>query len=352
MPQEDNKLIKFLLNLNNQNSIEFTDPGFALERKAYRVKHPTEIAALKCMDGRLQLAVITETPPGIIQPYRNLGGKFSLGWGFFGELLSSWVNYAIGKQRKCLVMATYHFSKGDPYRGCAGHNYDTEAAKKSAAHLVSRIQTIFGKNHSVVYPILVGIETDEDALILHGANENKIDLSTKEGYNHEALSIEVQKLYPDMNSEIVADLLPLLEGNIRHIKKVRDAKRPIEDVQHKEQVLAVGRGFDWLHLLNKALIVGPYSFNVAEPVAVAAGLLWQNMETGRIPKDEGVVLMSSAPYYDVSGRLLAEEKAMEMMRFSLETIKKEVPQLLPYLNPLVGTVDQNTMLFNRLTFTD
>ena len=26
----------------------------------------------------------------------------------------------------------------------------------------------------------------------------------------------------------------------------------------QEQVLAVGRGFDWLHLPNKALIVGPY----------------------------------------------------------------------------------------------
>jgi hypothetical protein len=26
----------------------------------------------------------------------------------------------------------------------------------------------------------------------------------------------------------------------------------------QEQVLAVGRGFDWLHIPNKALIVGPY----------------------------------------------------------------------------------------------
>ena len=28
----------------------------------------------------------------------------------------------------------------------------------------------------------------------------------------------------------------------------------------QEQILAVGRGFDWLHIPNKALIVGPYRF--------------------------------------------------------------------------------------------
>ena len=31
-----------------------------------------------------------------------------------------------------------------------------------------------------------------------------------------------------------------------------------DSTPHQEQVLAVGRGFDWLHIPNKALIVGPY----------------------------------------------------------------------------------------------
>jgi hypothetical protein len=70
----------------------------------------------------------------------------------------------------------------------------------------------------------------------------------------------------------------------------------------QEQVLAVGRGFDWLHLPNKALIVGPYrfvdfkhcckafrmtrfiSYNLGDPIATAGSLLLSNLKDGRIPK--------------------------------------------------------------------
>ena len=47
------------------------------------------------MDGRLNLALMTETPPGIVQPFRNIGGKFDLGWPYFGILMREWVDYAV-----------------------------------------------------------------------------------------------------------------------------------------------------------------------------------------------------------------------------------------------------------------
>ncbi|NWF73057.1 MAG: hypothetical protein HXY51_08495, partial [Nitrospirae bacterium] len=47
--------------------------------------------ALKCMDGRLNLSVATNTPPGIIEPIRNLGGRFDLGWPHFGEVITEQV---------------------------------------------------------------------------------------------------------------------------------------------------------------------------------------------------------------------------------------------------------------------
>jgi hypothetical protein len=43
------------------------------------------------MDGRLNLPVMTQTAVGIIQPFRNLGGKFDLGWPFFQATLETWI---------------------------------------------------------------------------------------------------------------------------------------------------------------------------------------------------------------------------------------------------------------------
>lgn len=62
-----------------------------------------------------------------------------------------------------------------------------------------------------------------------------------------------------------ADLLPLVQGNIRHVAEVRGTAREL-DIEHREWVLCLGRGFDWLHMPNQALIIGPYSPDLADPV--------------------------------------------------------------------------------------
>ena len=148
------------------------------------------------------------------------------------------------------------------------------------------------------------------------------------------------------------DLLPLLLGNIRHIDKVRKAKRPVSDIDHKERILGIGRGFDWLHLHNQALLVGPFSYNLQEPIGKAAGILLDNLKKGQISKEDGIVLMASAVYRDEVGieRQLANEKAISHAKLGYATIKDHVPELLEYLHVLVGTVDLNTRYFNRIKF--
>ena len=103
----------------------------------------------------------------------------------------------------------------------------------------------------------MGIETDSDALVLHGVNAQVLDLATVDKtLTDEALRVQLQQLYPDMQWQMLNDLLPLLRGNLEHIAQIRAANRPIAEAEHKEQILAIGRGFDWLHLPNKALIIG------------------------------------------------------------------------------------------------
>jgi hypothetical protein len=46
---------------------------------------------------------------------------------------------------------------------------------------VSQIERVFGGNHTCIHPIVVGIETDEDTLVLHGKNDQVIESSRFSG---------------------------------------------------------------------------------------------------------------------------------------------------------------------------
>ena len=155
--EKPHDLTAFILERNKIQSREFCSPGTELSRRMYLAKHPSRILAMKCMDGRLNLALMTETPPGIIQPFRNVGGKFDLGWPFFGHLLLEEIEEAVASGRPAVVLSTYHFSKGDTHRGCAGYQHDTKAAHDGARRLHDQFERVFGGEASVVRTLVVGV---------------------------------------------------------------------------------------------------------------------------------------------------------------------------------------------------
>ena len=336
--------IDYLLELNDRHSRDFVD--LTVERRRYRGEHPTEIAALKCMDGRLNLPVITQTTVGIIQPFRNLGGKFELGWPFFQAILDQWVQYAISRGRHCMVFVTYHYARGDIHRGCRGFNYDTAAARDTSIKLKEQFDHIYGRG--AVFPIVCGIETDLDALILHGEDESRsVDLAKVKETTQIELDELLRSLYPSMPANVIRDLMPLVRGNVRHIAEVRASNRAIEEVEHKEWVLGIGRGFDWLHAINTAFIVGPFDPNLSVAIETAAILLKGNIDEGRVDPKNGIVLLTAAAYRDVTGPeyQLAKGKASFLSRFALDIIKNRTPELAPHLQILTGVTDLNTRKF-------
>lgn len=334
--------IDYLLELNKEQSLAFVDPGSTLERRKYRSEHPTEIGVLKCMDGRLHLPVMTQTAFGIIQPWRNLGGIFDLGWKPFALLIKEWVDYAVSRGRDVLMIITYHYARGDAHRGCRGFQYDVKAAQGFTADLKAQFDRVFGRR--VVYAIQCGVETDLDALILHGENGEVVDLGRVRDIKQSSLFNMLRELYPSMPERILRDFLPLIVGNIAHIAEVKSSRRPITDAEHKEWVLGIGRGFDWLHEINTALIVGPFDPNLAGAIETAAGIIKSNLDAGRISKDRGIVLMTSSPYRDVAGpeKVLAEEHSKFLTRFSLDIIQQKVPEIVPFLQHLTVTVNMHT----------
>ena len=129
-----------------------------------------------------------------------------------------------------------------------------------------------------------------------------------------------------MPDQIRQDLLPLVQGNISHIAKIRQSDREL-DVEHHEWIIGIGRGFDWLRAPNLALLIGPYSPDLADPIRKAAGIIGANMQSRRIP-DDGFLLLTESPYSEIGAdRARAELKSRFLSEFAAEIIHAEFPNL-------------------------
>ena len=226
------------------------------------------------------------------------------------------------------------------HRSCAGFNYDCEESKRSTANFRDQIRRIYGMENQVVFPVLIGIETDKDALILHGDNGEIVDMSTLKKMSNEGLIEIIHRLFPNMPERIVLDFLPIIAGNLNQIGETKKQKMEAQ-LAHGEWVLAVGKGFDWLHTPNMAMIVGPYDPNIGEPIKTAAGIIKSNWESGRIKK--GVVVLASALYGDAADRAKTQERAIFMKKLSEDIIAKNYPEMMKYMNSMAVVVNSSTM---------
>jgi hypothetical protein len=352
-----NAVNTFLLNHNRQQSDFFLSPDEVARRELYKSLHPTKVKVKKCMDGRVNVPAMTdrEIPMGIISPYRNMGGKFRIGSPSYAHYVRNFYDYTLNamKEGKCpggLVIVTYHYSAGDHHRGCKGFGYDTDAARTYTAKLRDDCDYAYGSFHEVVHTIQMGIETDKEGFVFHGDVDGTLSIADSLDLSEAELRAKMRALYPNMKEGIFNDLMPFAIGNQRHVRKVIDANRPVIQLEHREQIIGIGRGFDPLHLINKALIVGPFSETWADEVAVAASIVLSNFKEGRIPVEEGAVLLVSAPYreYGVDQRI-AHAKALDMAKTGWNSILKRVPELLEFnLELVVGTLDRKTMRYDRI----
>ena len=323
--------IDWVFDLARRHAQAFASPGACLARQRHLAQHPTAIMVLKCMDGRINIPVATQTPPGIIQPFRNLGGIFDLGWPHLGETLVAHVHKVVSAGRQGLMMITYHWSKGDPARGCAGFHFRTEDARAHTLQIREQVRALFGGGDvPTIFPLVCGFETDEDALVLHSEEGATLSMADLQPGDAAELPQRLAALLPDMPAPMRADLLPLLHGNLAHVahmrvQRARDAR--MLDIEHREWMLCIGRGFDWLHTPNLALIIGPYSPNLEGPILQAAGIVRANMEAGRIPAD-GFLLLTSVPYEQVGvDRARAVLKSRFLARFASDAIRRHDPEL-------------------------
>jgi len=68
-----NERIDWLMEVSRKHSASFCSPDNYLSRQRYLAEHDTLIIAMKCMDGRIHLPYATQTPLGVIHPFREPG---------------------------------------------------------------------------------------------------------------------------------------------------------------------------------------------------------------------------------------------------------------------------------------
>lgn len=339
--------IAWLFDHARRHSEDFRSPEAWLSRQLYHAEHPTLIAVLKCMDGRINIPVATRTPVGIIRPYRNLGGRFDLGWPHLGEVLANDVIDAVSHGNRVLLLITYHYSKGDPKRGCAGFDHDTDAARANSFAIKEQVEAVFGRGKGGVYSIVCGFETDDDTLVLHGRNGELLDLSTIAPSEVGTLPAVFERLFPDMPAQIRSDFQPLVEGNINHVAALERESRELE-IMHREWMICLGRGFDWLHMPNLALIIGPYSPELADPIRKGASIIQMNMDAGRI-SDDGFLLLTSAPFHDIGvDRARATVKSRFMTQFACDVIRADFPDLAKKMHIRTAVLDWRSFALHIL----
>lgn len=310
-----------------RQSVEFQDLGSWWERCGYAAQHPTAISAFMCMDGRINVSLLTQVPRGVIRSFRNLGGRFDIGWPHLGEIFTDAI---VDEQKKGLVMlclVTYHYSKSDRHRGCAGFGYDTTQARTHAFSIVQQLEECFGGKCRTVFPLAVGIETDEEALLFHGYEGAVLDLAVVSSVDDRSLADALGRLYPDMPEQVAEDLLPLLRGNVSHIAALKHTDHSF-NLDHREWIVCLGRGFDWLQVSNLGLIIGPYSPDLSEPIHTAVSIIEANMRNGRIP-DDGFLLLAEASYHEYGvDRAQAERESRFLAQFAARVIRERYPDLV------------------------
>jgi hypothetical protein len=339
--------IDFLLDQNRKSSDLFLSQED--DRKRYQDEHRTKMVVPKCSDGRLNLSVWTQRLLGILYPLRTIGGEFSLEWPHFQDIIRAWRWKSDEKSCNSLVLTTYHYSQGSKDRGCAGHECDINSARRSSFALRDQFNRIFGSvkppNDTRLFAITVGLETDHQKMILHGQQGSSLDLSTLIGMKDEEVLSRLRSLYPAIDTSkptVLTDFFQLVRGNIQHIQDVQRTTHASEDIDHRESVLAVGRGFDWLHLPNRAIIIGTWKDKWVDDVRTGAKIIQENLDCGRL-NDHRIVLLTSGVYEDdYEGQGLAREKSLYLARVTTDVIRNEFKKLVPRLQTLVSTVDLRT----------
>lgn len=327
------------------------------DRRYFDTRYNINVMVIKCMDGRADFTEATGCPFAWVYPVRTIGGKIDVGWPAFKPHFERRIRFSGERQKSLLLPVTYHFSSLGKDFSCKGYDFDTDKAIMGQAAVRDQFdrvtKTLFIEGGvRQVYTILIGIKTDDRSLILHGATGEILETNYLVDHTElEAKNIlqkKLPELYPDMPSGMIQFLTDRMLYNRELVLRKRIENVSSEDLNHNEWILAVGNRFDYIRTWNSAIKIKSWDPNFIKTCISGARIISENIEQGRINKEDGVVLLINesfdrdTTYYD--DWRAAEESARWLYREVSEAIISECPALREYMHPLVGIVSTERRL--------
>jgi hypothetical protein len=310
-----------LLDINEEQSIRFENDESARVRNW--AKHPTFLAGIKCMDGRVNFSLLTKSPLGSVKAFCAIGGKFEIWWPSFVGRVRHWIDRARTQGCRSVMFVTYHYSVSDTHLGCAGWAYDTAAARAHAEKLRNDLEAVFGEQLTA---IVAGVETDHDVLVLHSASGD-VSGETCVGKSEEEVRSALMRAFPRVDIQAINDIAPLIIGNALRVEEIKKTPRTLEAKGHLERVIAIGQGFNWLINENVALMINDADPGLGESIRVAASIIQKNLSSAAVGDD--ATIFTQIPYRQ-SGidRRQAVARAKGIAAFAEKIITDAYPELM------------------------
>jgi hypothetical protein len=162
-------------------------------------------------------------------------------------------------------------------------------------------------------------------------------------------------MFPGMDSVMLEDFVELVVRNQHHVKEIIAQDRHPMDLDHRESVICFGRGFDWLHVPNKALIIGPFGNDLSASIITAGNLILGNIKAGRVDPSKGVVVMTAGLFYtEGRNKHRIMLKSYELYSYAKKLLEENVPELFKISNVqyLVGLTSHDTREFTEIDVTE
>jgi hypothetical protein len=109
--------------------------------------------------------------------------------------------------------------------------------------------------------------------------------------------------------------------------------KPAAELDHRENIIAFGHGFDWFKRVNRMLIVNDDDPAKGSNLAVAAKIVLANRDAARI-SGSGALVLISVPYYTVHEReasILRVKYLIEIAKSSIEQVHASKASFFRYL---------------------
>lgn len=231
-----------------------------------------------CADGRLAHVIryVLRLPYRAVRRKSYAGAIFDI-----DDSLEKWTETELMRFRegrpntadaptRYLKAVVYHFSSSDPdHEGCAAHGSDTAVAAQAGLEQLLAFQQAVQNTHccgASIDLLLIGLDTDTDAIRVHGVNKGgEIDLGkmveAQELYGQlqrsdaqrarAQIQARVSETSPEASPGMQRLMARLLENNLSQIEYVRRYHgERYQDIGHAERFIGAGKGFEEVQLRN------------------------------------------------------------------------------------------------------